>query len=479
VLEVLPADQRLHALDVAGLQVGLGLVVEEQLVALQGLPQAAEERQAPGAVLVDRGVVDHEAGVGLLGRVHGHVRVLEQLGRVVAVVGVDGDADTGVQAEHDRVEGQRLLQGGPQFLGDRRGSLRGRAGDQHGELVAARAGHGVDVPQRLLEPRPHLTEELVSVMVAEGVVDVLEPVQVQQQQDGRLQRPVGGAERLAEPVGEQRAVGQAGERVVQRLVVAGGGLVNQPPLVADQHEQEAGQGGDAHGPGHQGRRDQGVLSLPQPGQAGGGLGLLAGGQRRSLLGHVQIGRMDPLQVDLVGGPHVLGVDRVQRLPQQPRAGDVAGLQLAGLGGVVRLAVLGQLGERDLQGLAGVVQGRPELGVGRRQVRVADGMLLVDLVADLDPGVTLGADALDLPDGPVDRRRRPDRPSRQREQHRGQAGTRERDQPAKPPTRATAPASARAVSSATSAPLVDSSTARSAARSNHHRRIACAVERFDR
>jgi hypothetical protein len=71
---------------------------------------------------------------------------------------------------------------------------------------------------------------------------------------------------------------------VQGLVAAGGGLADQPPLVADQHQQEAGQGGDAHRPGDQRRRDQGVLALPEPGQAGRGLGLLAGRQHRRLLG---------------------------------------------------------------------------------------------------------------------------------------------------------------------------------------------------
>jgi hypothetical protein len=61
-------------------------------------------------VLVDRGVVDHEPGVGLLGGVHRDVGVLEQLGGVAAVVGVDGDPDAGVQVEPDPVEGEGLVE---------------------------------------------------------------------------------------------------------------------------------------------------------------------------------------------------------------------------------------------------------------------------------------------------------------------------------------------------------------------------------
>ena len=53
---VLPAHQRLHAEHLTGAEVGLGLVVQHQLVAFQRLPQPAEQREPWGTVLVDRGV---------------------------------------------------------------------------------------------------------------------------------------------------------------------------------------------------------------------------------------------------------------------------------------------------------------------------------------------------------------------------------------------------------------------------------------
>jgi hypothetical protein len=142
--------------------------------------------------------------------------------------------------------------------------------------------------------------------------------------------------------------------------------------------------------------------------------------------------MDPLQVDLVGGPHVLGVDRVQHLPQQPRAGDVAGVQLAGLGGVVRLAVLGQLSQRDLQGparsTAAAAQTAPPVSASRTAARPAPAS---------------------------------------------------RTSPAKPPARATAPASAPAVSSAHQLSLWSIQHGKVGGPLQPHRRIAGAVERFDR
>jgi hypothetical protein len=129
--------------------------------------------------------------VGLLGRVHGDVGVLEQFGGVVAVVGVDGDPDAGVQVQGHPVQDERRMQGGAELVGDRGRPLGGRPWDQHGELVPAEPGHGVDLPQRSLEPRPDLAQQLVAVVVPEGVVDVLEAVQVQQQQGRRLQLPGG------------------------------------------------------------------------------------------------------------------------------------------------------------------------------------------------------------------------------------------------------------------------------------------------
>jgi hypothetical protein len=92
---------------------------------------------------------------------------------------------------------------------------------------------------------------------------------------------------------------------VQRLVAGGGGLTDQPPLITDQHDQEDGQGDNPGAAGDHGRRDQGVLASSQLGQGGGRLRLFAGRQRNRRLPQVDVGPVDPLQVDLVGRPQVL------------------------------------------------------------------------------------------------------------------------------------------------------------------------------
>ena len=72
--------------------------------------------------------------------------------------------------------------------------------------------------QGRLQPVRDGLQELVAGVVAEGVVDVLEPVEIQEQQ--RRERPValGARQRKLETVAEEEPVRQPGERVVRRLV---------------------------------------------------------------------------------------------------------------------------------------------------------------------------------------------------------------------------------------------------------------------
>ena len=95
------------------------------------------------------------------------------------------------------------------------------SGSRIAELVAAEAGDGVGGAQRRLEPLGDLLEQHVAVVVAERVVDLLEVVEVHDHHREAAVAALGGAQRLLDAVAEQHAVGQAGERVVQRLVLLG------------------------------------------------------------------------------------------------------------------------------------------------------------------------------------------------------------------------------------------------------------------
>ena len=61
-------------------------------------------------------------------------------------------------------------------------------------------------------------QETVAGVVPEGVVDLLEAVEIDEQRRAVGAAPAGPGEHLLHPVEDQGAVGEPGERVVQRLV---------------------------------------------------------------------------------------------------------------------------------------------------------------------------------------------------------------------------------------------------------------------
>ena len=68
--------------------------------------------------------------------------------------------------------------------------------------------------RQVCDPGGNRRQQQVADRVAQRVVDVLEPVEVEEK-DGQLAAPtVGAGDRLTDTVGEQGAVGEAGQRVV-------------------------------------------------------------------------------------------------------------------------------------------------------------------------------------------------------------------------------------------------------------------------
>ncbi len=83
-LRVLPAHERLDAAHVAAAQLGLRLVVEDELAGLERRAELADQREPLAAVAVAAGEVDLVAGAHALGLVHGDVGALQQPHRVLA-----------------------------------------------------------------------------------------------------------------------------------------------------------------------------------------------------------------------------------------------------------------------------------------------------------------------------------------------------------------------------------------------------------
>ena len=94
-----------------------------------------------------------------------------------------------------------------------------RLGDvlqQHAELVAADARDEVVAAHAGAQARGDHLQQRVADVVAERVVHLLEVVEVEEQQRRGLLVAPRVRHRLARALGEHRAVGQPGERVVVR-----------------------------------------------------------------------------------------------------------------------------------------------------------------------------------------------------------------------------------------------------------------------
>ncbi|MNN23892.1 hypothetical protein D3C81_1373030 [compost metagenome] len=94
-----------------------------------------------------------------------------------------------------------------------------QARQQDNEFVTPQARHGIDVTQLLLEAHGNALEQQVADRVAEAVVDVLEAVEVEEQHRALAAVFLLAVERRQQAAFEQRAVRQAGQRVVVCLVV--------------------------------------------------------------------------------------------------------------------------------------------------------------------------------------------------------------------------------------------------------------------
>ena len=244
----------------AARHVDLGLVVQFELLVLQRPAQVALERQA----LAGGGI--HLAGKELviaashfLGVVHRAVRVAHQLAQPGAVIRVQADADADRHVLLLAFHFQRQAQCVQDLLRDvGRDSRLGEGAEQHHEFVAAEAGHRILRANRLLQALGHGLQQLVAVMVAEAVVDGLEPVEVEKHQRKTLAGTIAGGNRLGDAVFQQAAVGQPRQAVVQRQVMQL--LVGQ----AERAHQHRGAGGKARVHHRQQQRDGQQRDRRQP-----------------------------------------------------------------------------------------------------------------------------------------------------------------------------------------------------------------------
>ncbi len=241
-LRMLPAHQRLDPAQTAVGQRHLRLVVQAQLVALHRLAQLAEQFEALAHALVHRlGPVLEAVAPQRLGPVHGGVGLAEQGLAVGAVArkqcrpGAGGDEQ--FVPVHPDGFGHRLQNAAGNLF---RLLAQFGPGQHHGELVAAQARHDVGLAHLAVQAVGDLLEQVVAHGVAEGVVDQLEIVEVDEQHGGNILVAPCLRDDLFEAHLEQHAVGEPGEFVAVRaqfqFLLEGDALadvVHDPDVVAD------------------------------------------------------------------------------------------------------------------------------------------------------------------------------------------------------------------------------------------------------
>ena len=238
---MVPADQRLERGDPSRPQVDLRLVEQPEFAPVKREPKA-QFHVAPGKdpVLHPRFEPPRGAATGRLGPVEREVGVADKKMRRLPVPGrgrmADAGADDDVVAV-DRIGGGQVRdQPVGQSLPRRRAGGRG---DEHGEFVPAQpCDHGIG-RHRVADPPRDLPQQAVADGMAQRIVHVLEPVEVDQKD---IRRPVAapvrqrGFDRLV----EDRAVHKASQRVmcgqipdpVVRLGLPGDVADNQDPTAA-------------------------------------------------------------------------------------------------------------------------------------------------------------------------------------------------------------------------------------------------------
>jgi len=182
VLGMPPADQRLHAVHLAAMQVHLGLVVQHDVVAVDRRPQVLQHLQPLPGRVATLTVIGREAPACLLRLIQRDVRALQQPVRLHRVLRADRDPDAGIDVQAHPVQVKGRLQGRQEPAGRGLRSNHIHAGQDDRELITTQPGQHITVAQRGLQPRPDLCQQLVPQVMTQTVVHFLEPVQVQDQQ---------------------------------------------------------------------------------------------------------------------------------------------------------------------------------------------------------------------------------------------------------------------------------------------------------
>ena len=156
---------------------------------------------------------------GTLGHVKRLVGIFQQVFYFETIAGVNGDPNAGRHKHLVQTQLERGAQGVQQFGQD---ALQMRSisqvRDDHRELVTTHAGHSVNLTQAVLNAPGSFGQQQVAPVMAQGVIDFLEVVQVDEQQRQLQAVTATFFEFLRQPLLHHAPVRQAGQGIKMGLL---------------------------------------------------------------------------------------------------------------------------------------------------------------------------------------------------------------------------------------------------------------------
>lgn len=157
--------------------------------------------------------VPHDAvAAGSLGVVHRRIGQSDQRLEIGGVVGIDADPDAGTDVQLVPGELERCQERLQRLLRHDLRIVRAlQPLDHQDELVVAEAGDGIDPADHRFQAPGDPLEQVVTELVPEAVVDVLEPVQIDEQDGKRPALAPGAQLGTLEPLAQEGPIGEAGQ----------------------------------------------------------------------------------------------------------------------------------------------------------------------------------------------------------------------------------------------------------------------------
>ena len=221
-IPVVPSGERLDSDDGPGSKVNFRLVVELEHVRVDRLTELDAERERLRVDVLELGGEDAETDSFTLCPVHRGVGPSEKRCSVFSVLGEDRDPDARPDLEPLIFDLERILKG----VDDPACRSEGLSGvadrwQHERELVPAHPGDGLTGAELLAKPFRYLLQQLVPVVVTEGVVDLLEAVEIHHQQPDELRALffLRSVNRFFELLHQQSPIREIRENVVKRLVL--------------------------------------------------------------------------------------------------------------------------------------------------------------------------------------------------------------------------------------------------------------------